>query len=217
VDDELERARRGVREAPDDLGAALRLASACERARCFVEGWTAVVRLVGRSDDDAAALSALGRLASRNPGPMVAYLRQIDEDRARFSCVALGRARELLPLVVLACADGEDTRLHDARVALHTALAGDFHELPKVDLLEHFVTRRNQLFRGVAARHEEVGRVLITRARVERGFVLLPWLWALSAAQDASLAADAIAAFRELSGRLAPPVDPDDLSRRWTR
>jgi hypothetical protein len=39
----------------------------------------------------------------------------------------------------------------------------------------------------------------------------------MAGALDTALAADAVVTFLALSGRLGPPLDPEDLARRWPR
>jgi hypothetical protein len=51
MDEALESLRRAVKADPADVGAALRLASACECLRFFPEGWEVLVRrLSGKLD-----------------------------------------------------------------------------------------------------------------------------------------------------------------------
>lgn len=276
MDDELKRARREAEEAPDDVTAGLRLAAIAERAGKFGDAWTAAVRLVGRTGEDATILAALEALAARNPAAMVGYLRQVDEERSRFSCATLARTKELVALVVLACEQGEDRRLVQARVALRNVVAAEFPRLYGVDPLSVYcgseaqapqswptlVQSFRRLYQGypyAVVRGELLGdpprppatpvadveviefqasttnippasilhvnpmqwrpvaREVIARARSARRFELLPWLAALFGAHDREIAAEAVTSFQELTGRLAPPLDPEDLSRRWVR
>jgi hypothetical protein len=287
MDEELERARRAVREAPEDSTAAIRLAAVCERLGRFPEAWTALVRLVGHSPDEPALLRALGGLAARNPAASLAYLRQIEDDHARFSCATLGRAGEHLPLVMLAPESEESSLTTHAQIALRRAVAAGIPGLPGPMALQiyvqsqdprgwgSFIRRTTHLFRNYSASelfdemgfsapasptsesmsavqilgHMEAlygafgrepmidptfagarmpprrslaewttyGRDLVERARKEPRYALLPWVRALGAANDTGLASQAIAAFQELTGKLAPPLDVNDLAARWPR
>jgi hypothetical protein len=270
VDDELEAALRAAREGPEDIRPALKLASIAERLGNFPVAWTAIMRHVRPTEDDSTALAAVRGLASRNPAAAVAYLRGEDEELARFSCGTLARAKELLPLVVLACEQRDDARCVHARIALRTAVAPGFPGLVGIDPLalrlgsdsrrvDRFLRLYARIYGSYSAEvvlgelwgqisppsmppavasflpppfehiptdlglnlrfegSEEIAREVVSRALSRKQLELLPWLSGLAGARDRKLASEAVAAFQELTGRLAPPLDPEDLSRRWVR
>jgi hypothetical protein len=268
VDQELERARRAVSESPEDLAASIRLATVNERLGLFRDAWTVLVRLSGRTDDEPSLLRALAGLAKRNPAAAVGYLAACEPDRARFSCLVLGRAGALLPLVVFACGNAEAALVLDAQIALRRAIAAVNPGLPGVAPFLHYLTTdssrewnayvptsivvmrnygHDELLRelgstpeqdreflagtisvlpglmgplGTPHRHDRAGwttlaRDLVSRARSEKRYELLPWVRSAAAARDSALASEAVAAFQELTGRPAPPLDPVELARLW--
>ncbi|HZV00233.1 MAG TPA: hypothetical protein VFF73_26175 [Planctomycetota bacterium] len=247
VDDELRRELRDFAALPSDPGA-IRLAAAFERLHRFKAAWQLLARRLDQGGDDQAILAALGGLAARNRVAAVHFLRREGVDEARFSCLALARAGELFPLVVLASEAPEEPRVIDAGIALRRALQGRIEGLPGphafgvylagedrtrglVDVV-YAQTRLIQRYGpdemlrelGFLAHETERGpnrgptfaRELLARVRVERSLALLPWVSAMRGARDTALASDAVALFQELTGRLAPPLDPEDLARRWT-
>jgi hypothetical protein len=269
VDEALESLRRAVKADPADVGAALRLASACERLRLFPEAWEVLVRrLSGAIDapEDDVILRGLADLAAKSPAPLLRYLDRLERvEEARFSLRAVARSGELPVVIAIGCDEGRHAffaqrLLRDALaveglpgVGVLGALLGGGQALVRMTPILRNLTglEPEEMFREFGIPFSEEARAvylgpaggiagmgalsflqniarpagvpdwrgfardLVARALGERRLELLPWLRAIAGAEDAAVAAQAVSAFQELSGRLAPPLDVADLASRW--
>jgi len=219
VDEKLEALKRAVKKDPGDPAAAVRYASALEKAGRFDEAWELL-----SGADAGEALAALARLS---PLRVLDRLRALDYHRARLMMEQLAGLG--LPdhpaIVLLASAKSDDPILK--LLAQRTITASfDLGSYISPEYLNNrvewggfgpgFIDDRPAV-RPIAERKRASARSFALRVLEKSGsanaLALLPWLIPLLTSGDAALAARALEAVRRLTHRDHPPFDTDLLAR----